>query len=524
MRILLIEGAAGAFTPATGYCKQGQKVWFTFGKPAKLHESFHGMTLVETIDGLELEERTIDGRKVKMPKGGVWVVEGPAQASDKRNANNRYYPRTIWEKWIADSNSSAQQAIKERAMVGHLEHPADGRTDGNKLAMVVTHAELRESGDVHARFELLDTPEGLRLQEYTRKGIKWGVSSRGTGSVDEKGRVSPDDYVLETWDAVMRPSVTGAHPRLSQSESDEGTPAHSSVATGSTSGASETMAPDHVSKVEAVETLCSSSIDELDETARRDLRDRLLPAVRQLRNMPANKRVQDAVASAFWKLASMDTVGSANVDELIESACRDATRSATTDGESTLAAEVIQGLREAAGESAEEAEELRAKLEVAESELLSAKWRITELTEQLSQVESSHRATRTQLKTARGLLAGRPAQGGGVREAVDDVVAQVPQLEEFRSHLEQTTSAEAVADLAETLLRLALRTVMEDVVVSEPTPPAPVTEPIVERSRPTLPQGVVTSEKDAGKRSLTESKAPQSRGVRLAAGAVSRMS
>lgn len=515
--ILLCEGAEGSFTPTTGYCRQGAKVWFAFGKPAKLDESFQGMTLVESIDGMDLEERTVDGRKVKLPKDGVWVVEGPAQASDTRNANQRYYPRAIWEKWIKDSKSQAQVAIKERAMVGHLEHPSDGRTDGNKLGLVVTHAELREDGTVHAKFELLDTPEGLRLQEYTRKGVKWGVSSRGTGSVDEKGRVSPDDYVLETWDAVMRPSVSGAHPRLTQSETGEDpAPARSSVAEDAKSSASEALDPDVNACVESVVALCDSSIDELDETDRHELRLSLLRAARQLRSAPVGKRVHDAMTRAVSKLLVLEEIGADHLDDLIESAVRDATRSAhTPDDAGNVGA--IQELREAHRATAEEAEELRAKLEDAESTLLSAQWREQELLGQLAEADQSYKAQASQLETAQALLAERPARevSGHVLEAIDEAVRQVPQLGDFREILEGAENAEKVYDFAERLLPLAVNVVARAVGFPQPAAVA-----IVEDSRPTLPRGAVASERDAGKQVVESRKGPTSRGARLAAAAV----
>jgi len=517
-RILLCEGAAGAFIPETGYCRQGEKVWFAFGKPRALDESFAGVTLVESMDALDLEERQLpDGRTIKLPRGGVWVVEGPAQASDTRNANQRYYPRTIWEKWIKDSKSPAQKAIAERSMVGHLEHPSDGRTDGNKLGLVVTHAELREDGTVHAKFELLDTPEGLRLQEYTRKGVKWGVSSRGTGSVDEKGRVSPDDYVLETWDAVMRPSVSGAHPRLTQSESDQNlAPARGSVAEDSKSGVSEALDSDVTTCVESVVSLCGSEIDELDETERRGLRVSLLRATRQLRTAPTNERVQRALSGALSKLLVLEETGADHLDDLIESAVRDASHSDDTPDQ-TDATDAIQGLREAHRATAEEAEELRAKLEVAESSLLTARWRVEELLGQLADTNRVHEDVASKLRNAKALLAERPAReiSGHVMDAVDDAVAQVPSLDDFRDILESAESSESVYSIAERILPLAVSR-----AVPAAGSPQPEHDPIVEDSRPTLPRGAVRSEDDAGKQLNEARKAPSSRGVRLVAAAL----
>lgn len=224
------EGAAGSiFLPVLRYCRQGQKVWVAEGdeyivESRTLQEAQQNddVKIVESIDDLELEERVLpNGAKTKLPKGGIWVVEGPAQRSDVKNANKRTYGRSIWERLIADAESPVQKTIKARGMIGHLEHPKDGRTDGKEGALVVTEATLRDDGVVWAKFELLDTPNGLILQEYTRKNVRWGVSSRGTGKVDETGRVIDESYMLETWDGVMRPSTPGAFPRA-VSEGEEG--------------------------------------------------------------------------------------------------------------------------------------------------------------------------------------------------------------------------------------------------------------------------------------------------------------
>jgi len=212
------------FTPEVSYVTQKDKVWFAEGRATKqgnsLCESFQqndNLTLVENFNDLELVERKLpNGETVPLPKDGRWFVEGPGQRSGVRNANKRYYPKEIWEKLFGDKKSPILERINERGMTGHFEHPKDGRTDGKEVALVTTQAKLQEDGVVWARHELLDTPSGLILQELTRKGVRWGVSTRGNGEVDESGKVSPETYILECWDAVMRPSTPGAYANLSK--------------------------------------------------------------------------------------------------------------------------------------------------------------------------------------------------------------------------------------------------------------------------------------------------------------------
>ena len=211
------------FYPSSAYVEQGDKLCVLAGE---LDESVstEGKTLVSSLDEMDLEEKSLpDGATAKLPKGGRWIVEGPAQRSDVKNANKRVYPRSIWEKLIGDSNSYVQKMIQERGMVGHLEHPKDGRTDGAQGAILTTKSELREDGVVWNQFEVLDTPHGRILQEYIRKGVRWGVSSRGNGSVNDAGIVEEATYLLKTWDAVMAPSTPGAFPGVKETPESEET-------------------------------------------------------------------------------------------------------------------------------------------------------------------------------------------------------------------------------------------------------------------------------------------------------------
>lgn len=215
-RILLCEGYAEEFTIEAAHVRQGDKIFVARGNTPDYIKSItesvgSSYTLVESLDALDLHE---DANGSKYVKNGVWIVEGPAQRSDTLNRNKRKYSRKLWERIIGDPNSPQQKLIKARGMLGHLEHPADGRMDGREGALVVVESKLRSDGVVWNKFELLDTPHGKILQEYTRKNVPYGVSTRGNGSVASDGTVSESDFQLDTWDAVMRPSTYGAYPTL----------------------------------------------------------------------------------------------------------------------------------------------------------------------------------------------------------------------------------------------------------------------------------------------------------------------
>jgi hypothetical protein len=150
------------------------------------------------------------------------MIEGVFQRADVRNANQRVYPRSLFERLLR-ADGPVQRRIVEKAMIGHLEHPTEGATDLNKGAIRIEKVWMESDGTVMGRAMVYNTPEGQRIQEYITTGTKIGISSRGTGTVDAKGHVC-EDYALETWDMVYNPSTPGAHPGLtSESVSGAGT-------------------------------------------------------------------------------------------------------------------------------------------------------------------------------------------------------------------------------------------------------------------------------------------------------------
>jgi len=58
------------------------------------------------------------------------------------------------------------------------------------------------------KIEILPTPSGQILKELVKSGVTVGVSSRGMGSLEDKGGVMEvqDDFELLCWDFVSTPS------------------------------------------------------------------------------------------------------------------------------------------------------------------------------------------------------------------------------------------------------------------------------------------------------------------------------
>ena len=149
-------------------------------------------------------------------ENGRFRVEGIFQRSDVENANKRVYPRGIWEKELKEKR--VIDSLENRAMFGELDHPSDGKTSLKRASHIVTNLELGEDGVVTGGAEILGTPNGKILRTLFESGVQVGISSRGSGSV-QNGRVQ-EDFKLGTFDFVARPSTPGATPRRASGASE----------------------------------------------------------------------------------------------------------------------------------------------------------------------------------------------------------------------------------------------------------------------------------------------------------------
>lgn len=496
---------AAVCLPEIGYVQQGAKVWIAFGDRKRLDESVlspgANTQLVERMDQLELEERTLpNGATVKLPKGARWIVEGPAQRSDVKNANQRVYPRSLWERLIAKKDSYVQKCIAERGMIGHLEHPKDGRTDLKESAILTLSADLHEDGTVWSKFEILETPNGNILRELTAKGVRWGVSSRGNGTVDDSGTVSEADYVLKTWDAVAAPSTPGAYARL------QGLNANESDHKNTDESAQGVLSVRARASLHALTTLVESDTDGLDRVRRRSLSNSLLRVIESLDRPTANELFNKGESWLVVQRAverARELNAAAGESDRIDEAIDEALENGETNEEHAGLMHVVASLQEQIETSVQEVEDLRSRLQAAESESRELQTVHEETLEQFSKVREELTRTRSQRDLANELLAEAMARPDGdprVTAKVDEMIADRSTLRDYRELLLEARDPQQVEELADKL-----------------APQAPARDESPEpsfASRSSLPVGMQVESLD-GTPSRRQS-APRSRGVELA--------
>ncbi len=70
------------------------------------------------------------------------------------------------------------------------------------------------------KIRVMDTPAGKTLRALVEGGCQMGISSRGVGTVSERGgdTIVNDDFQLICFDMVSEPSTPGAYMNLAESK------------------------------------------------------------------------------------------------------------------------------------------------------------------------------------------------------------------------------------------------------------------------------------------------------------------
>lgn len=142
---------------------------------------------------------------------GCIRVEGEFGRWDKPTANKRMYPKNLWESNI----DRLRPSMKNKKVLGELDHPSDGKTSLKRASHVITNLWLESDGRVMGEAEIVPTRLGKDLEALFRSGVPIGISSRGYGSTkpNNKGEdVVQSDYKLVTFDFVAEPADGTAYP------------------------------------------------------------------------------------------------------------------------------------------------------------------------------------------------------------------------------------------------------------------------------------------------------------------------
>ena len=147
----------------------------------------------------------------KLSERGNPLVEGILATAEVKNGNGRYYAKELWEREI----NKYMQSVNENRALGELDHPESSVINLKNVSHNIK--DMWWDGDnVIGKIEILPTPSGNILKALIENGITCGVSSRGMGSLQQRGEMLEvqDDFELLCWDFVSTPSNPGSFMQL----------------------------------------------------------------------------------------------------------------------------------------------------------------------------------------------------------------------------------------------------------------------------------------------------------------------
>lgn len=140
-------------------------------------------------------------------KGKNLFMKGVFIEGGVKNANQRIYP--------VNEIATAVQTINEQikggySVLGEVDHPDDLKINLDRVSHMIEQMWM-DGPAGHGKLKILPTPMGKLVETMLSSGVKLGVSSRGSGNVNESnGHVS--DFEIVTVDVVAQPSAPHAYP------------------------------------------------------------------------------------------------------------------------------------------------------------------------------------------------------------------------------------------------------------------------------------------------------------------------
>ena len=139
--------------------------------------------------------------------GKSLYLKGIAIQGGIRNANQRVYPVAEITNAVKTLNDQIKNGY---SVLGEVDHPDDLKVNLDRVSHMITDMWM-DGPNGYGKMKVLPTPMGNLIRTMLESGVKLGVSSRGSGNVNESnGEVS--DFEIITVDIVAQPSAPGAYP------------------------------------------------------------------------------------------------------------------------------------------------------------------------------------------------------------------------------------------------------------------------------------------------------------------------
>lgn len=149
-----------------------------------------------------LSEDAADG------SGKTLYMEGICIEGGVKNANERVYPVNEIDRAVKTINEQLRSGY---SVLGEVDHPEDLKINLDRVSHDIEKMWM-DGPCGYGKLRILPTPMGQLVRTMLDSGVKLGVSSRGSGNVDDRtGHVS--DFEIVTVDVVAQPSAPHAYPK-----------------------------------------------------------------------------------------------------------------------------------------------------------------------------------------------------------------------------------------------------------------------------------------------------------------------
>ena len=159
--------------------------------------------ITEEIQNAEyIVEESKDGKK-------NYAIKGIFMQADVKNRNGRVYPQEVLQREVVRYN---REFINKNRAFGELGHP-EGPTVNLERVSHMIKSLYPDGKNFMGEAKVLDTPYGKIVKNLIDEGAKLGVSSRGMGTLYQRGGANyvKDDFNLATAaDIVADPSAPDA--------------------------------------------------------------------------------------------------------------------------------------------------------------------------------------------------------------------------------------------------------------------------------------------------------------------------
>lgn len=160
----------------------------------------HKKLLVEEVtSNIDTLNEDVNGKK------SLYMV-GPFLQAEDRNRNGRIYGRSLIEREV----NKYKSLVESNEAIGEFQHPDHGEINLNNAAIMIKSLVMDGNLAIGKALVMEELTAGNLLGKLLRYGVRLGVSSRGTGDVDENNYVC-ENYNLITIDAVYMPSAPLAY-------------------------------------------------------------------------------------------------------------------------------------------------------------------------------------------------------------------------------------------------------------------------------------------------------------------------